>query len=62
VLPGHRYGYPTFHRRGKPLEHPINARYPWRLAPKLKATEAYGPLCVLKTADVRQPSELLTID
>jgi len=114
VLPGHRYGYPAFNRRGKPLQHPINARYPWRLAPyldnnfevlyvnrnrsllhrfargnedsytyaasvfpslganavfvggddlllppNLKATEAYGPFCVLKTADVRQPSELL---
>jgi prepilin-type N-terminal cleavage/methylation domain-containing protein len=35
VLPGYRYGYQAFDRAGTPLEHPINARYPWRLAPYL---------------------------
>lgn len=35
VLPGYRYGYDAFDRAGRPVEHPINARYPWRLAPYL---------------------------
>jgi len=35
VLPGYRYGYPAYGRSGEALEHPINARYPWRLAPYL---------------------------
>jgi prepilin-type N-terminal cleavage/methylation domain-containing protein len=115
VLPGYRYGFAAFNRLGEALTHPINARYPWRLAPYLgnhfevlyvnrnrgllhnfargneenyayaasvfpslgvnavfvggddlllpptsKATEIYGPFCVLKTADVHRPSKLLT--
>jgi hypothetical protein len=35
VLPGYRYGFSAFDRAGQPIEHPINARYPWRLAPYL---------------------------
>jgi prepilin-type N-terminal cleavage/methylation domain-containing protein len=35
VLPGYRYGFPAVNRLGEPVEHPINARYPWRLAPYL---------------------------
>jgi len=35
VLPGYRYGFQALNRVGTPLEHPINARYPWRLAPYL---------------------------
>lgn len=35
VLPGYRYGFVAFDRAGRPVEHPINARYPWRLAPYL---------------------------
>jgi prepilin-type N-terminal cleavage/methylation domain-containing protein len=35
VLPGYRYGYPAADVLGRPLDHPINARYPWRLAPWL---------------------------
>lgn len=35
VLPGYRYGFQARDRRGNLLEHPINARYPWRLAPYL---------------------------
>lgn len=33
VLPGYRYGFSAVDRRGNPIGHPINARYPWRLAP-----------------------------
>jgi prepilin-type N-terminal cleavage/methylation domain-containing protein len=35
VLPGYRYGFSAFDRFGGAVEHPINARYPWRLAPYL---------------------------
>ena len=35
VLPGYRYGYAATDRTGRDLQHPINARYPWRLAPYL---------------------------
>lgn len=35
VLPGYRYGFAALNRVGEPVEHPINARYPWRLAPYL---------------------------
>lgn len=35
ILPGYRYGFPASNRDGKTIEHPINARYPWRLAPYL---------------------------
>lgn len=35
VLPGYRYDFPAYDRLGNSLEHPINARYPWRLAPYL---------------------------
>ena len=35
VLPGYRYGYNAKDRRGEEIGHPINARYPWRLAPYL---------------------------
>jgi hypothetical protein len=35
VLPGYRYGYPARDLEGNELGHPINARYPWRLAPYL---------------------------
>ncbi len=33
VLPGYRYGFPAVDRQGNPIGHPINARYPWRIAP-----------------------------
>lgn len=33
VLPGYRYGYPAQDFQGRDVTHPINARYPWRLAP-----------------------------
>lgn len=33
VLPGYRYGLPAVDRNGDPISHPINARYPWRIAP-----------------------------
>lgn len=32
VLPGYRYGFPAKDFEGKDVPHPINARYPWRLA------------------------------
>jgi type II secretory pathway pseudopilin PulG len=35
VLPGYRYGFPALDRIGNSVQHPINARYPWRLAPYL---------------------------
>ncbi len=35
VLPGYRYGFEAHDFRGNPVTHPINARYPWRLAPYL---------------------------
>lgn len=35
VLPGYRYGYPAKDLEGNEIGHPINARYPWRLAPYL---------------------------
>jgi prepilin-type N-terminal cleavage/methylation domain-containing protein len=35
VLPGFRFGYPAKDFQGNELAHPINARYPWRLAPYL---------------------------
>lgn len=35
VLPGYRYGFDAHDREGAPIGHPINARYPWRLAPYL---------------------------
>ena len=35
VLPGYRYGLPAEDSKGNTLSHPINARYPWRLAPYL---------------------------
>lgn len=35
VLPGYRYGYPAQDFQGRDVSHPINARYPWRLAPYL---------------------------
>ena len=35
VLPGYRYGFDAQDREGQPIDHPINARYPWRLAPYL---------------------------
>lgn len=113
VLPGYRYGVPAYDRAGKALEHPINARYPWRLAPYLaqnfeilyanrnrqllhqfasgdndrytysasvfpslaansifvggddlvlpptaKAFAKFGPFCVLRPSDVRNPSRI----
>lgn len=33
VMPGYRYGYVARDFAGNELTHPINARYPWRLAP-----------------------------
>ncbi len=36
LLPGYRYGFPATDRVGRPLTHPINARYPWRIAPYLE--------------------------
>jgi prepilin-type N-terminal cleavage/methylation domain-containing protein len=35
VLPGYRYGFPAKDFDGNEVVHPINARYPWRLAPYL---------------------------
>jgi prepilin-type N-terminal cleavage/methylation domain-containing protein len=35
VLPGYRHGYPARDFAGNLLPHPVNARYPWRLAPYL---------------------------
>lgn len=35
VLPGYRYGYQAKNRIGEEIGHPINARYPWRIAPYL---------------------------
>lgn len=35
VLPGYRYGFEAKDPAGHPISHPINARYPWRLAPYL---------------------------
>ena len=35
VLPGWRSGFPATDRIGRPIPHPINARYPWRIAPYL---------------------------
>ena len=35
LMPGYRYGYNALDRSGAPITHPINARYPWRLAPYL---------------------------
>ena len=35
VLPGYRYEFHAEDRIGRPLHHPINARYPWRIAPYL---------------------------
>lgn len=35
VLPGYRYGYEAHDFQGREIEHPVNARYPWRLAPYL---------------------------
>jgi prepilin-type N-terminal cleavage/methylation domain-containing protein len=35
VLPGYRYGFEAKDPAGNPIGHPINARYPWRLAPYL---------------------------
>ena len=35
VLPGYRYGYTAKDFNGREVEFPVNARYPWRLAPYL---------------------------
>jgi prepilin-type N-terminal cleavage/methylation domain-containing protein len=35
LFPGYRYGIAAFDDLGQPIGHPINARYPWRLAPYL---------------------------
>jgi len=35
VLPGYRYGLVANDFQGRPVQHPINARYPWRIAPYL---------------------------
>jgi len=35
VMPGYRYGFSARDFEGKEVGHPINARYPWRLAPYL---------------------------
>ena len=35
VFPGYRYGYEAADDLGQTVEHPINARYPWRLYPYL---------------------------
>ena len=35
LMPGYRYGYEARDTFGNPITHPINARYPWRLAPYL---------------------------
>ena len=36
VFPGYRYDFPAQDRNGRPLLHPINARYPWRIAPYME--------------------------
>jgi type II secretory pathway pseudopilin PulG len=115
VLPGYRYGLTATDFQGRPVQHPINARYPWRIAPYLgksfdvmylnenrrtldtfrrmedpdlsvyaasvfpsqginsvfvggddlelpptdRAFERFGRFCVLKTAEVARPTELL---
>lgn len=115
VLPGYRHGLNASDFQGRPVNHPINARYPWRIAPYLgksfdvmylnenrrtletfrrmedpdlgvyaasvfpsqginsvfvggddvelppteRAFERFGRFCVLKTAEVNRPSELL---
>lgn len=115
VLPGYRHGLTASDFQGRPVNHPINARYPWRIAPYLgksfdvmylnenrrtletfrrmedpdlgvyaasvfpsqginsvfvggddvelppteRAFERFGRFCVLKTAEVNRPSELL---
>jgi hypothetical protein len=115
VLPGYRYGLNANDFQGHPVNHPINARYPWRIAPYLgksfdvmylnenrrtletfrrmedpdlgvyaasvfpsqginsvfvggddvelppteRAFDRFGRFCVLKTAEVARPSELL---
>jgi prepilin-type N-terminal cleavage/methylation domain-containing protein len=115
VLPGYRYGLMATDFQGRAVNHPINARYPWRIAPYLgksfdvmylnenrrtldafrrmedpdlgvyaasvfpsqginsvfvggddvemppteRAFERFGRFCVLKTAEVTRPSELL---
>ena len=115
VLPGYRYGLNATDFQGHPVNHPINARYPWRIAPYLgksfdvmylnenrrtletfrrmedpdlgvyaasvfpsqginsvfvggddvelppteRAFDRFGRFCVLKTAEVTRPSELL---
>jgi len=35
ILPGYRYGLEAKDLKGNPVPHPINARYPWRIAPYL---------------------------
>lgn len=41
VLPGYRYGLEALDFDGRQVPHPINARYPWRIAPYLgKSFEA----------------------
>ncbi len=35
LMPGYRYGYEAKDPMGNPISHPINARYPWRIAPYL---------------------------
>jgi prepilin-type N-terminal cleavage/methylation domain-containing protein len=35
VLPGYRYGLEAHDLQGRQVPHPINARYPWRIAPYL---------------------------
>lgn len=35
VLPGYRYGLEARDLQGRQVPHPINARYPWRIAPYL---------------------------
>ena len=35
VLPGYRYGLEARDLQGRQIPHPINARYPWRIAPYL---------------------------
>jgi len=80
VLPGYRYGLNATDFEGRPVNHPINARYPWRIAPYLgksfdvmylnggddlelppteRAFDRFGRFCVLKTAEVSRPTELL---
>ena len=35
MLPGYRYVLNATDFQGRPVNHPINARYPWRIAPYL---------------------------